>query len=374
MLCPHAFVKALESKDITMFAGVPDSLLKEFCLALDRDCQSGRHLITANEGNAIGFAIGYHLATGKYAAVYMQNSGLGNAVNPLVSLAAPEIYGVGMLLIIGWRGEPWVKDEPQHILQGRITEGMLKTMEIPYRILDPEKSSDEQLDAFFSETAIKRGPVALLVRKGTFSKAVNNSSSDNTTGMLREEFIRHLLHFIKPEDLVVSTTGKTSRELFELRKARLEPHRDFLVVGGMGHASSIALGLAVAKPERRVYCLDGDGALLMHMGALPIIGGYCHPANLVYIVLNNGVHESVGGQPTSASVLDMKSLALSCGFRSFLRITDTEIVKTMFEDLGRLNGPVFIEAVIKPGSRSDLGRPTRTPLENKADLMGFLDV
>ena len=374
MICPHSFIKALKQRNIAKFAGVPDSLLKEFCKALAQECPAEDHLITANEGNAVGFAIGHHLATGKYAAVYMQNSGLGNAVNPLVSLAAPEIYAVGMLLIIGWRGEPGIKDEPQHLLQGKITEGLLKTIGIPYSILDSECSVDEQLDRLLSGGRLNVGPVALLIRKDTFAKAKPLPSQEfDNSKMLREEFIRLFLQHAKPEDLVVATTGKTSRELFELREAHSEPHRDFLVVGGMGHASSIALGLAMARPARKVYCLDGDGAMLMHMGALPVLGGQCRPTNLVYVVLNNGVHESVGGQPTSVEFIDLQQLAFSCRFKHFFRVTDCENGHKVFVEIAKLAGPIFIEAVIRPGSRKELGRPTRTPVQNKSDLMEYLN-
>lgn len=357
-----------------MYAGVPDSLLAELCKALDNDCRPDRHIITADEGNAIGLAIGHHLATGEYAAVYMQNSGLGNAINPLVSLAAPEIYAVGMLLIIGWRGEPGIKDEPQHLLQGKVTEAILKTVGIPYAILEAAGSIEDVLDELFSDGRLARGPVALLVRKDTFAKAQMPTIEDSVQAtMLREEFIDLLLQHIQTKDLLVATTGKTSRELFELRQRRGEPQRDFLVVGGMGHASSIALGLALARPERKVYCLDGDGAMLMHLGALPVIGGRCRPENLVYIVLNNGVHESVGGQPSSVQFVDLQKLASACSFKHYLRVSDHENFHSALVELEKLAGPVFVEALIRPGSRKDLGRPTRTPVQNKLDLMRYLN-
>jgi len=374
LICPHDFIKALAKRNINMYAGVPDSLLAEFCKALDKDCKPERHIITADEGNAVGLAIGHHLATGEYAAVYMQNSGLGNAINPLVSLAAPEIYGVGMLLIIGWRGEPGVKDEPQHLLQGKITEAMLKTLGIPYVILDAASSLEDRLDELFSDGRLTRGPVAVLVRKETFAKAQQSPNEDNAHAtMLREEFIDLMLQHVQTTDLLVATTGKTSRELFESRQRRGEPQRDFLVVGGMGHASSIALGLALARPERKVYCLDGDGAMLMHLGALPVIGGRCRPANLIYIVLNNGVHESVGGQPTSAQFVDLAKLASACSFKHFLRVRDREDFHNAFAELEKLDGPVFVEILIRPGARKNLGRPTRTPAQNKSDLMRYLN-
>ncbi len=376
MINPESFIAALREYGIDLFAGVPDSLLKEFC----RTLQHGpyRHIITANEGNAVAMAIGHHLATGRYAAVYMQNSGLGNAINPLVSLAAPEIYGTGMLLIIGWRGEPGVKDEPQHLLQGQITTDLLKTLRIPYEIIDSTTSVTEKLSALLADNRLARGPVALLVRKDTFASAPSADKTERQApeadrGMLREAFIELLLAQLPDSALLVATTGFTSREVFEMRVKRSEPQRDFLTVGGMGHASSIALAIALDRPDRRVFCLDGDGAMLMHLGAMPVIGCGGRPANYVHIMLNNGVHESVGGQPTVAGSIDTRMLAEACRFEKFFQTACPESAVKAICEANSSAGPVFIEAIIRPGTRKDLGRPTSSPADNKRDFMRFID-
>lgn len=376
MIDPEIFIESLRNYGIDFFVGVPDSLLKEFCRTLQNGCH--RHLIAANEGNAVAMAIGHHLATGRFAAVYMQNSGLGNAINPLVSLAAPEIYGVGMLLIIGWRGEPGVKDEPQHLLQGQITIDMLKTARIPYAILDGTTMVDEVLANLLADGRLANGPAALVIRKDSFAaapaaRATAQLVGDNGKGMLREAFIELLLGAVPESALLIATTGFTSREVFEIRARRSEPQRDFLTVGGMGHASSIALAIALDRPDRRVFCLDGDGAMLMHLGAMPVIGCGCRPANFVQVMLNNGVHESVGGQPIVASSIDIRKMAEAFGFRRYFRVECNESAVDAIRQATVACGPVFIEAVIRPGTRKDLGRPTRTPAENRQDFMRFID-
>ncbi len=370
MISPANFIDYLISRGIAAFFGVPDSLLAEFCKELDH--HSCRHIITANEGNAVATAIGHHLGTGGYAAVYMQNSGLGNAINPLVSLAAPEIYGIGTLLIIGWRGEPGVKDEPQHLLQGQITIDLLETMRIPFVILTADSNLTETVSPILDQ--LKKGPAAIIVKKNCFAPASVLPEKDSEPDLpTRERTIELLLDHTQPTDLLVSTTGKASRELFELRVKRGESQRDFLTVGGMGHASSIALGLALSRPRNRVFCLDGDGAMLMHLGALATISCTARPENFVYIMLNNGVHESVGGQPTSAPRIDTRRLAESMNFKHYFKTDSETAMQQCFSSLNSLTGPVFIEAPIKPGSRKNLGRPTSTPAENKAELMRFID-
>ncbi|MEW6708798.1 MAG: phosphonopyruvate decarboxylase [Candidatus Riflebacteria bacterium] len=370
MISPGNFIDYLISQGITAFFGVPDSLLAEFCKELDQ--HPCRHIITANEGNAVATAIGHHLGTGGYAAVYMQNSGLGNALNPLVSLAAPEIYGIGTLLIIGWRGEPGVKDEPQHLLQGQITIALLEAMRIPFAILAPDSNLTEKVSPLLDQ--LKKGPAAIIVKKDCFAPAaVLTEKAYETDLPTRERTIELLLDHTQSTDLLVSTTGKASRELFELRAKRGESQRDFLTVGGMGHASSIALGLALSRPRNRVFCLDGDGAMLMHLGALATISCTARPENFIYIMLNNGVHESVGGQPTAATGIDTSRLAESMNFKHYFKTDCESAMRKCFSSLNSLAGPVFIEAIIKPGSRKNLGRPTSTPAENKAELMRFID-
>ena len=370
MIAPKAFLEFLSKHGITSFFGVPDSLLAEFCRELA--LSSCDHVITANEGNAVAMAIGHFLGTGRHAAVYMQNSGLGNATNPLVSLAAPEIYRVGMLLIIGWRGEPGQKDEPQHLLQGQISEEMLKTMRIPYAVLASDSDLEQTVLPVIKQ--LSNGPAALLVRKNSFSGSTTTSDScKNSRLPTREHFLELLLQNLGKKALLVSTTGKTSRELFELRASRNEPQRDFLTVGGMGHTLSIALELARTQPERTVICLDGDGSMLMHMGSLAITGCNCKPANLIYILLNNGVHESVGGQPTIARFINTEKLATALNFTEFLRAGNEIEISTTLKHLNSFSGPVFFEVMLEPGSRADLGRPTTTPEENKHQMMRFIN-
>ncbi len=368
MIGAEAFFEALGRRGIRFFAGVPDSLLKDFCGCLDERCPPTNNIITANEGNAVALAAGYHLATGEVGAVYMQNSGLGNAVNPLTSLTDPEVYRIPLLLIIGWRGEPGVKDEPQHVKQGRITPAQLNVLEIPYWTLDKNSDLEPLLDEVFRTLGARRTPVALLVRKGALAPSPKTKKKVEDSSLKREEALRLILALAGPGDLVVSTTGKTSREVYELRVERGEEQRDFLTVGSMGHTSSIALGVALGNPARRVICLDGDGSLLMHMGAMPIIGSL-RPANLVHVLLNNAAHESVGGQPTVAGGIDFAAVSRACGYREYRQAADLAGLEQAWRAVEGRPGPVLLEVRICTGSRSDLGRPKSTPEQNKAAFM-----
>ncbi len=368
MISPEKFYRALKSKGVDLFAGVPDSLLKNLCAYLDDHCQKGEYIITANEGNAVALCAGYYLATGKVAAVYMQNSGLGNTVNPLVSLTDPEVYRIPLLLIIGWRGEPGVKDEPQHIKQGRITKGQLDLLEIPHWILNEDSKFEEILEKAFEFLKLKNSAAALLIQKGTFSSYKSKRNPATDSSMKREDALREILALSDKNDLIVSTTGKTSREVFELRKERGEKQCDFLTVGSMGHTSSIALGVALGNPNRRVICLDGDGSAIMHMGALPIIGSL-KPSNLVHVLLNNAAHESVGGQPTAAGKMDFSGISKACGYKGYQIAKDTQSLKSCWQNLSLSNCPHMLEIRIITGSRADLGRPTSTPEQNKKTFM-----
>ena len=367
-MTPEALFNLLKEQGIGLFAGVPDSLLKHFCAYVDDHSQPGEHIITANEGNAVALAAGYHLATGRTAAVYMQNSGLGNAVNPLTSLMDPEVYRIPLLMIIGWRGEPNVKDEPQHIKQGRITPAQLELLEIPYWVLQAESDLDAVVGDAFQALRAKNAPVALLVRKDAFSGYTSRPRAIRQASLMREEALRHILDLASPLDLIVSTTGKTSREVFSLRIERGETQRDFLTVGAMGHTASIALGVALGNPQRRVLCLDGDGSLLMHMGAIPIIGNL-KPENFVHVLLNNAAHESVGGQPTVAGHVDFSAIVKACGYREYHLATDMGSLTQCWHAINQESGPVMLEVRVRIGSRNELGRPTSTPEENKRTFM-----
>lgn len=370
MITPKVFVDALASMGMEFFTGVPDSLLKDFCAYVDDRSQPGQHIIAANEGNAVAIASGYHMATCKSAVVYLQNSGLGNAINPLTSIADKEVYQTPMLLIVGWRGEPNVKDEPQHIKQGRITPGQLELLEIPYQIVDA--SSDPWEIARWARLQLDdtHSPVAILVKKDTFTSYKCQRDLATSASMLRESALEELLE-LTGDASIVATTGKTSREVFELREKRQEKQRDFLTVGGMGHTASIALGAAIGQPNKPVVCIDGDGSTLMHLGALPIIGSQ-KPANLTHVLLNNAAHESVGGQPTVADRTDFRSIALASGYADYAVASTSDEIRTAWQQLAKVSGPVMLEVLIAIGSRDDLGRPTNTPHENKQAFMEWL--
>ncbi|QDG37695.1 phosphonopyruvate decarboxylase [Alteromonas mediterranea] len=372
MLSPKDFCELLHRHGLDSYYGVPDSLLKNLCTYIDATCEAGAHIITANEGNAVGFATGHYLGSGNPAVVYMQNSGLGNVVNPLTSLADPAVYGVPMLLVIGWRGEPGVKDEPQHVKQGQVTEQQLDVLSIPYVIIDSNSDLNRCLPNLLTQMNDKHRPVAVLVRKDTFSSLVKSEAVQSELTLDREQALKGLFPLIPPSALIVSTTGKTSREVFEIRKMQGRDNTDFLTVGGMGHTLSIAMGVAKVKPNRLVVALDGDGSMLMHMGSLATAGN-SGLTNLVHVVLNNACHDSVGGQPTVAGNIDIERIALGCGYGKYFTCFDDESLCTQWHNLSEYimlsNAPVLLEIKIRKGARGDLGRPTSTPTENKLAFM-----
>jgi phosphonopyruvate decarboxylase len=379
MIDPKCFLATLQAAGLRFFTGVPDSLLREFNACLLHSLPPEQHVIAANEGAAVGLAIGHFLASGNPALVYLQNSGLGNSVNPLVSLADPLVMGCPMLLLIGWRGELLaddlqLKDEPQHKQQGRITLRQLDTLEIPYQVIDAESDAAASLETAIASTRQRQGPVALVVRKDSFAPwatAIDTMSAQDDKALIsREEAIRAVL-YVLPDNLpIVSTTGMASRELFELRKkAGCGQKRDLLCVGGMGHAVSIAAGLALTGPDRLVVCLDGDGSLLMHLGALTN-SALC--PNLIHIVLNNGAHDSVGGQPTRAAELDLWPIATACGYRVCGQADTKEKIHQQLRAMLARDMSRFLEIRCSRGSRTGLGRPSQTPAGNRAAFMEFL--
>ena len=369
MLSCAAVYSLIRAEGFDFFTGVPDSLLKHFCGYVTAHAPKADHVIAANEGNAVALAVGRFLGTGRPALVYMQNSGIGNAVNPLLSLADPDVYGIPMLLMIGWRGEPGVEDEPQHVKQGRVMTDLLDAAEVPWFVLPPAIEEAGTVIAASARAMRERiGPAALLVRAGTFAPQDPDRDAAADFPMSREDAVKHIADRLEPDDVIVSTTGKASRELYEHRKARGVSGADFLTVGGMGHASSIAMGLALSRPERLVVCLDGDGAVIMHMGAMAVIGSANAP-NLLHVVINNGSHDSVGGQPTVAHELDLPAIALACGYRSAVSVSEADEVEAQLVRLRRREGPALLEIKVRKGARADLGRPTSTPLENRDALM-----
>ncbi len=356
------------------YTGVPDSQLKALCnyLINTYGIDSKHHVIAANEGNCTALAAGYHLATGKVPVVYMQNSGEGNIINPVASLLNEKVYAIPMIFIVGWRGEPGIHDEPQHIYQGEVTVKLLEDMDIESFVIGKETTEEELAEAMlhFNEVLKTGKDVAFVVRKGALSYD-EPVVYKNDNVMKREEIIEHITKATK-EDPIISTTGKASRELFEIRTASHQPHgSDFLTVGSMGHASSIALGVAINKADKKVWCIDGDGAALMHMGAMGVIGAN-KPANLVHILINNGAHETVGGMPTVASNMDFVAIAKACGYPHAVSVDSFAKLDEALKTAKDTNELSFIEARCSIGAREDLGRPTTTALENKINFMEYL--
>lgn len=356
------------------YTGVPDSQLKPLCnylmhaYGIDKE----HHVIAANEGNCAALAAGYHLSTGKVPVVYMQNSGEGNIINPVASLLSDKVYAIPMIFVIGWRGEPDIHDEPQHIYQGQVTIKLLDDMDIQSFVISKE-TTVEALQSVMTEynALLQKGKnVAFVIRKGSLSyeeKVVYK----NDNQMMREEIIQHIVA-VSGEDPIISTTGKASRELFETRESNGQSHKyDFLTVGSMGHTSSIALGVAINKPKQKIWCIDGDGAVLMHMGAMAVMGSV-KPQNLVHIVINNGAHETVGGMPTVAQSADLPAIAKACGYDTVSQILSFGELDKALQAAKKTVGLHFIEVASAIGAREDLGRPTTTALENKQNFMEYI--
>ena len=374
MISPAFFIETLKNQGIDFFAGVPDSLLKNICAYITDHVDSDHNIITANEGAAVGLAAGYHLATGKAGVVYMQNSGQGNIINPLASLTDKEVYNIPLLLLIGWRGRPGVHDEPQHVKQGKVTTGLLNVMGVNYEVLAKEEDKAlKQIEK--AVTALRNNEVfALVIEKDTFDEYKLQNVEVNDLTMTREEAIQTVASALGPKDVIVSTTGMISRELFEARTAWGQGHeRDFLTVGSMGHASQIALGIALEKKDRKVWCFDGDGATIMHMGSMAIVASK-KPSNYIHVVFNNGAHDSVGGQPTVGLKIDLPAVAKAVGYAQTYSTDNMESLSSILRQISKAGqGPVLLEIKVKKGNRKDLGRPTTTPIENKEALMDFLN-
>ena len=371
MITPHFFIERLRAGGVGFYAGVPDSLLKSVCAYMTDHLDDRQHIIAANEGGAVALAAGYHLATNQPGCVYMQNSGEGNALNPLVSLMDAEVYGMPLLLVIGWRGRPGEHDEPQHVKQGKITTGLLNTLGINYDVLSKEEEvAGRQIDKVL-ECLKQNEMYALIVEKDTFDSYTIQRQIPQHYELGREEAIRIVTASIPDNAVIVSTTGMISRELFEYRTAMRQGHdHDFLTVGSMGHASQIALGIALQQPERPVYCFDGDGAAIMHMGNMAIVGTRA-PRNFVHVVFNNGAHDSVCGQPTVGHEIDLVAIAHAMHYGCASAVRTAEELAIALENLGG-NGPELLEVRVRRGNRKDLGRPTTTPQQNKEALMQFL--
>lgn len=360
--------------DSDFYTGVPDSQLKALCnFLMDKyGIDSQHHIIAANEGNCTALAAGYHLATNRIPVVYMQNSGEGNIINPVASLLNDKVYAIPVVFIIGWRGEPGIHDEPQHIYQGEVTVRLLEDMGISSFIIGTDTTDEEVESAMksFREKLDQGLDVAFVIRKGTLTDAPKVDYHNDFT-MTREEIIKHIVA-VSDQDPIISTTGKASRELFETRVANQQSHKyDFLTVGSMGHSSSIALGVALNKPEQKIWCIDGDGAVLMHMGAMAVVGNNA-PHNLIHIIINNGAHETVGGMPTVASNLNLVAIAKACGYPHTTTVSTFEDLDRELEAAKKRDELSMIEVKCSIGARDDLGRPTTTALENKQNFMEYL--
>lgn len=373
MISPKFFIDTLKGLGIDFFAGVPDSLLKNICAYIADNNDLRHNIVTANEGAAVGLAAGHYLATGNIGVVYMQNSGEGNIINPLASLTDKEVYNIPVFLLIGWRGRPGEHDEPQHVKQGKITTGLLNTMGVNFDVLSKEEDKAvKQIAKAVAYMEATKEVYALVIEKDTFQeyKLLNVEVNDLT--MTREEAIQIVASVLHPKDVIVSTTGMISRELFEARELWRQGHeRDFLTVGSMGHASQIALGIALEKVDRKVWCFDGDGASIMHMGSMAIVASKS-PTNYVHVVFNNGAHDSVGGQPTVGLKINLSAVAEAVGYKYVYSVDNkSDILEILNKSLSE-DGPIFLEIKVKKGNRKELGRPTTTPLQNKEALMSFL--
>lgn len=367
-------IDAIQAQGAGFFTGVPDSLLAPFCGELLARLPIGPdHRVAPNEGVCAALAAGEYLATGRPACVYLQNSGLGNLVNPVCSLTHPEVYAIPMILVVGWRGEPGLPDEPQHRFQGRVTLDTLALLEIPYLVVDKDLSEADFAVRFADlAAALGRGrAVAVVVRKGALT-GPGLRPADNGHALSRERAVGQIAAALPEGARVVSSTGKISRELFEARERLGQGHgRDFLTVGSMGHSASIALQIAQRRPERPIVCLDGDGACLMHLGALALVGASAAP--LVHVVLDNSAHESVGGMPTVSPQTDLCAAARALGYAAAFDVDSAQGLSDALAQALAGPRPAFIRARVALGSRADLGRPTRAPLENRDDFMHGLE-
>ncbi len=375
-ISPILFYEALRESGVEFYTGVPDSLLKSFCYYINETLNNDQHIIAANEGSALALGIGHHLSTGNVPLIYLQNSGLGNLVNPLLSLTDKEVYSIPGILLIGWRGEPETKDEPQHKKQGRITLDLLEVMGIPYKVLDSTMSNDQvkkEVEASVTKSKSENQIYALVVKKDFFEK-YSAKQEESKYLLSREKAIDLIIKNsnVDRDDIYVCTTGLPSRELYDLRrKYGKSLDNDFLVVGGMGHANQIALGIAISQPDRRVICLDGDGAIIMHMGSITTIGT-SKQKNLFHIVLNNGAHDSVGGQKTTAFDVNLSGIAKNSGYENVFSVSNEEDLVKILITIGDLKGPIFLEIKLKKGWREEIGRPKTTPEENKTSFMHHL--
>ena len=369
MIQVNNFLKFLKKNEINFFTGVPDSLLKNFCLLVEQKIDKKNHIISANEGSAMGIAAGYHLATNKIPLIYLQNSGFGNIINPLLSLIDKRVYSIPVIILMGWRGEPKSNDEPQHLAQGELTLNLIKTLKSNYYILKGDEKKDfKELRSQIKKLKINHKPLFILVKKNI----INNSNVNIKKIQIkfkREEAIKTIINILGKKNKYISTTGMISRELYEIRKHNKENHSsDFLTVGSMGHASQIALGYSI-KSKKNIVCLDGDGAFLMHMGGIATIGDM-KLKNFTHILLNNRSHESVGGQRTTSEIINYAAIAKASGYQKvYGKVDSLSKLKSTLKKTKKIKALKFIECIISPGHRKNLGRPKELPIQNKKSFM-----
>ena len=363
MIDSKKFINFLKINNISFYCGVPDSILKDFSNEIVKT-KGVKHIITPNEGLAISLAAGYSLSTDKLPCVYLQNSGLGNTINPISSIIHKKVYSIPLLLLIGWRGSPKIKDEPQHKVKGLITKSLLKLLGIKYT----EISSDlKKIKNLINYAKTNNKPVAILVKKNQFKNKKSNIKISK--GILRSDFISTLLNLIKKKTKIISTTGFTSRELFQLRSFKnYKLSKDFYMVGGMGHASSLALGVSISN-KNEIICLDGDGALLMHLGSMNLIGHLANK-NFKHIIFNNYCHESVGSQSTYSENINFKLLSKSLGYKTYFRVDNNSRLKKILKKFLKTNGPAMLEVKTKIGSLDNLMRPKKL-IKLKNDFKNF---
>jgi phosphonopyruvate decarboxylase len=354
MILVENIIDILKKNKINFFTGVPDSILKNFSNYVEGFSKK-QHIISTSEGSAVSIGIGYHLATKKIPCIYLQNSGLSNAINPLISIASKEVYSIPLFLMIGWRGAPKKPDEPQHLAKGKITPSLLKLLKIDFCILRQEKDL-KKLKTIIKKANNKKTAVACLIEKGTLYTKKKRKKISNKKFIFRSKFIKDFLNLIPKKSKIISTTGYTSRELMEIRKkTKSKNGKDFYMVGGMGHSSSVALGYALHS-KKKVFCLDGDGSILMHLGSLRTIG-FLKNDNFKHILLNNNTHESVGGQTTTASGIDFKKLSKSIGYKHYFKIDDEQKIKLKIKNFIKTKGPSLLEVKINNGALDKLSRP-----------------
>ena len=374
MLTCEQLYGVFKKHELTYFTGVPDSTFKDWMKFLaDEHGERVIHRIAVNECEATALAAGYYLSTRKIGVIYMQNSGLGKTVNPLTSLCDPEVYSIPAIIMIGWRGEPGQKDEPQHKKMGRVTLSLLDTLEIPHEVLPDDPAQIEAVIgraiAYMKE---KSAPYALIIKKGTLEEYEAKKKVKTNYEMTREDAVKVIIDNLDGNEAIVSTTGKASRELFEYRVAKGETPCDFYTVGSMGCSASIANGIALQKPNKQVFVFDGDGAVLMQMGSLATIGNY-KAKNFYHIVFDNGAYDSTGGQPTVSPTVNLENVALACGYKSAKTVETKADLQATIKEMKSSEGPQMLIIKVNKGARKDLGRPTKTPVENKGAFMKKLE-